>query len=90
MTDSRPTSATRPFRFGVTVPLTTDLRTWREQVRRIADQWLLDGADARLPRLQPSPAALAVAATIADVRVGTWVYAAPLRAPWRPRGKRTR
>jgi Luciferase-like monooxygenase len=35
------------------------------------------------PRLQPSPAlALAVAATVADVRVGTWVYAAPLRAPW--------
>jgi alkanesulfonate monooxygenase SsuD/methylene tetrahydromethanopterin reductase-like flavin-dependent oxidoreductase (luciferase family) len=35
------------------------------------------------PQLQPSPApALAVAATVADVRVGTWVYAAPFRAPW--------
>src|SRR4051812_27208158 len=35
------------------------------------------------PQLQPSPAvALAIAATVADVRVGTWVYAAPLRASW--------
>lgn len=25
---------------------------------------------------------LAVAATVADVRVGSWVYAAPFRAPW--------
>ena len=25
---------------------------------------------------------LAVAATLADLRVGTWVYAAPLRTPW--------
>src|SRR6185312_4080989 len=32
---------------------------------------------------QPSPApTLAVAATVADVRVGTWVYAVPFRAPW--------
>jgi alkanesulfonate monooxygenase SsuD/methylene tetrahydromethanopterin reductase-like flavin-dependent oxidoreductase (luciferase family) len=35
------------------------------------------------PLTQPAPvAALAVAATIADVRVGSWVYAAPLRPPW--------
>ena len=32
---------------------------------------------------QPAPGpTLAVAATLADLRVGTWVYAAPLRPPW--------
>src|SRR5436309_6134657 len=31
------TSVTRPFRFGVVCPLTTDLRAWRDQVRRVAD-----------------------------------------------------
>jgi alkanesulfonate monooxygenase SsuD/methylene tetrahydromethanopterin reductase-like flavin-dependent oxidoreductase (luciferase family) len=36
-----------------------------------------------VPRWQPAPApTLAVAATLADVRVGTWVYAAPLRPAW--------
>lgn len=30
-------SMTRPFRFGVVVPLATDLPTWRDRVRRIAD-----------------------------------------------------
>jgi hypothetical protein len=28
---------TRPFRFGVVCPLMTDLRAWRDQVRRDAD-----------------------------------------------------
>src|SRR5437763_16842396 len=32
-----PKSVTRPFRFGVVCPLTTDLRAWRDRVRRIAD-----------------------------------------------------
>ena len=32
---------------------------------------------------QPAPGpTLAVAATLADLRVGTWVYASPLRTPW--------
>ncbi|MGI9146248.1 MAG: hypothetical protein ACR2IK_06860 [Chloroflexota bacterium] len=32
---------------------------------------------------QPAPGpTLAVAATLADLRVGTWVYASPLRIPW--------
>jgi len=52
-------------------------------VRRIADHGYSTVLMPDFPRLQPSPApALAVAATVADVRVGTWVYAAPLRAPW--------
>jgi alkanesulfonate monooxygenase SsuD/methylene tetrahydromethanopterin reductase-like flavin-dependent oxidoreductase (luciferase family) len=71
------------FRFGIVAPVLPDVRTWIEQVRRIADQGYSTVLMPDFPQLQPSPAvALAVAATIADVRVGTWVYAAPFRAPW--------
>jgi alkanesulfonate monooxygenase SsuD/methylene tetrahydromethanopterin reductase-like flavin-dependent oxidoreductase (luciferase family) len=73
----------RAFRFGIVAPVLADVPTWREQVRRIADHGYSTVLMPDFPQLQPSPAvALAVAATIADVRVGTWVYAAPLRAPW--------
>ena len=73
----------RAFRFGIVAPVLPDVRTWREQVRRIADHGYSTVLMPDFPRLQPAPAAaLAVAATLADVRVGTWVYAAPLRAPW--------
>lgn len=82
MTDTTSGEA-RAFRFGVVAPFTSDLLTWREQVRRIADHGYSTVLMPDFPRLQPAPAAtLAVAATIADVRVGTWVYAAPFRAPW--------
>jgi alkanesulfonate monooxygenase SsuD/methylene tetrahydromethanopterin reductase-like flavin-dependent oxidoreductase (luciferase family) len=73
----------RAFRFGIVAPLLSDLSTWREQVRRIADHGYSTVLMPDFPRLQPSPAvALAVAATVAEVRVGTWVYAVPFRAPW--------
>ncbi len=73
----------RAFRFGIVAPFLSDLATWREQVRRIADHGYSTVLMPDFPQLQPAPApALAVAATVADVRVGTWVYAAPLRAPW--------
>ena len=73
----------RAFRFGIVAPVLPDLPTWREQVRRIADHGYSTVLMPDFPRLQPAPAAaLAVAATLADVRVGTWVYAAALRAPW--------
>jgi alkanesulfonate monooxygenase SsuD/methylene tetrahydromethanopterin reductase-like flavin-dependent oxidoreductase (luciferase family) len=73
----------RPFRFGIVAPFLPDLPTWREQVRRIAGQGYSIVLMPDFPKLQPAPApALAVAATLADIRVGTWVYAAPLRAPW--------
>ena len=73
----------RAFRFGIVAPFLPDLVTWREQVRRVADHGYSTVLMPDFPRLQPSPAAaLAVAATVADVRVGTWVYAAPLRAAW--------
>ena len=35
------------------------------------------------PQLQPSPGpTLAVAAALTELRVGTWVYASPLRPAW--------
>lgn len=75
--------ATRAFRFGIVAPMLSDMSTWIEQVRRAADHGYSTVLMPDFPQLQPSPApALAVAATVADVRVGTWVYAAPLRAPW--------
>src|ERR671926_1555629 len=36
-----------------------------------------------VPQWQPAPGpTLAVAAALADIRVGTWVYASPLRPHW--------
>jgi alkanesulfonate monooxygenase SsuD/methylene tetrahydromethanopterin reductase-like flavin-dependent oxidoreductase (luciferase family) len=83
MTDSMATGGTRPFRFGVVAPLTTDLPTWRDRVRRIADSGYSTLLMPDVPQWQPAPGpALAVAATVADLRVGTWVYASPLRPAW--------
>src|SRR5499425_2705248 len=74
---------TRPFRFGVVAPLTTDLPTWRDRVRRIADSGYSTLLMPDVPQWQPAPGpTLAVAAALADLRVGTWVYASPLRPPW--------
>ena len=82
MTDKSSGDA-RAFRFGIVAPVLAEVPAWREQVRRIAGQGYSTVLMPDFPQLQPSPAvALAVAATIADVRVGTWVYASPLRAPW--------
>jgi alkanesulfonate monooxygenase SsuD/methylene tetrahydromethanopterin reductase-like flavin-dependent oxidoreductase (luciferase family) len=74
---------TRPFRFGVVAPVMTDMPTWRDRVRRIADLGYSTLLMPDVPLWQPAPAAtLAVAAARTDLRIGTWVYAAPLRAPW--------
>jgi alkanesulfonate monooxygenase SsuD/methylene tetrahydromethanopterin reductase-like flavin-dependent oxidoreductase (luciferase family) len=74
---------TRPFRFGVVAPLSTDLSTWRDRVRRIADSGYSTLLMPDVPQWQPAPGpTLAVAATLADLRVGTWVYASPLRPAW--------
>jgi alkanesulfonate monooxygenase SsuD/methylene tetrahydromethanopterin reductase-like flavin-dependent oxidoreductase (luciferase family) len=71
------------FRFGIVAPFLSDLATWRDRVRRIADHGYSTVLMPDFPQLQPSPApTLAVAATVADIRIGTWVYAAPFRAPW--------
>jgi probable F420-dependent oxidoreductase len=70
----------RRFRFGVVgSPATAE--QWTTTVRRAAD---LGYSSVLMPDgLQlPSPfASLAMAATLADVRVGTFVAAAPLRTP---------
>jgi alkanesulfonate monooxygenase SsuD/methylene tetrahydromethanopterin reductase-like flavin-dependent oxidoreductase (luciferase family) len=74
---------TRPFRFGVVAPIQTELPAWRDRVRRIADSGYSTLLMPDVPQWQPSPGpTLAVAAALADLRVGTWVYASPLRPPW--------
>jgi alkanesulfonate monooxygenase SsuD/methylene tetrahydromethanopterin reductase-like flavin-dependent oxidoreductase (luciferase family) len=76
-------AVTRPFRFGVVCPLTTDLRAWRDRVRRIADSGYSTLLMPDVPGWQPAPGpTLAVAAELAEVRVGTWVYASPVRPAW--------
>src|SRR5882757_8014376 len=83
MSDSTATGATRAFRFGVVAPIQTDLPAWRDQVRRIADSGYSTLLMPDVQQWQPAPGpTLAVAATLADLRVGTWVYASPLRTPW--------
>jgi alkanesulfonate monooxygenase SsuD/methylene tetrahydromethanopterin reductase-like flavin-dependent oxidoreductase (luciferase family) len=77
------TSTPAPFRFGVVAPVTTDASTWRDQLRRIGDQGYSTLLMPDVPGWQPAPAAaLAVAASLTDLRVGTWVYASPLRPAW--------
>jgi alkanesulfonate monooxygenase SsuD/methylene tetrahydromethanopterin reductase-like flavin-dependent oxidoreductase (luciferase family) len=74
---------TRPFRFGVVAPILTELPAWRDRVRRIADSGYSTLLMPDVPQWQPAPGpALAVAAALADLRVGTWVYASPLRPAW--------
>ena len=75
---------TRAFRFGVVAPVLTDLPTWRDRVRHIADLGYSTLLMPDVPLWQPAPApTLALAGAVApDLRVGTWVYAAPLRPAW--------
>jgi alkanesulfonate monooxygenase SsuD/methylene tetrahydromethanopterin reductase-like flavin-dependent oxidoreductase (luciferase family) len=82
MTDNEASGGARSFRFGVVAPVGTDLPAWRDQVRRIADCGFSTLLMPDVPQWQPAPGpTLAVAATLADLRVGTWVYASPLRTP---------
>src|SRR3989440_10208378 len=67
-------SVTRPFRFGVVCPLTTDLRAWRDRVRRIAASGYSTLLMPDVPGWQPAPT-LAVAAALPGNRVRTWVDA---------------
>lgn len=69
-----------PFRFGVVAPFVDGPAKWRDEVRRIADLGYSTLLMPDVPGWQPAPGpALAVAATVTDLRVGTWVYASPLR-----------
>jgi alkanesulfonate monooxygenase SsuD/methylene tetrahydromethanopterin reductase-like flavin-dependent oxidoreductase (luciferase family) len=71
----------RPFRFGVVAAPRGSAVRWRQAAVRAAD---LGYATLVMPDgmqlLEPGPA-LATAAAAADIRVGTWVFAAPLRPP---------
>jgi alkanesulfonate monooxygenase SsuD/methylene tetrahydromethanopterin reductase-like flavin-dependent oxidoreductase (luciferase family) len=84
MADTEKTGEARPLRFGVVAPIRTDLPAWRDQVRRIADSGYSTLLMPDVQQWQPAPGpTLAVAATLApELRVGTWVYASPLRPPW--------
>lgn len=70
----------RPFRFGVVATPRRGGRAWREDVARFAG---LGYGSVLMPEvaslLSPIPA-LATAAAVADVRVGTFVTASPLRS----------
>lgn len=46
---------TRPFRFGVVAPIQTELPTWRDRVRRIADSGYSTLLMPDVPRWQPAP-----------------------------------
>jgi alkanesulfonate monooxygenase SsuD/methylene tetrahydromethanopterin reductase-like flavin-dependent oxidoreductase (luciferase family) len=84
MGDHEVNGRARPLRFGVVAPVGTELPAWRDQVRRIADCGYSTLLLPDVPQWQPAPGpTLGVAATLAsDLRVGTWVYASPLRPPW--------
>ena len=84
MADTLASGQARPLRFGVVTPIRTDLPAWRDLVRRIADSGYSTLLMPDVAQWQPAPGpTLAVAATLApDLRVGTWVYASPLRRPW--------
>src|SRR4051812_36627335 len=83
MSDSPATGVPRAFRFGVVAPVRTDLPTWRDRVRRIADSGYSTLLMPDVPSWQPAAApTLALAAALTDLRVGTWVYASPLRPAW--------
>ncbi|GAB2718537.1 LLM class flavin-dependent oxidoreductase [Nocardia thraciensis] len=74
---------TRPFRFGVVAPLMTDLPTWRDRVRRIADSGYSTLLVPDFPLSQPAPGPmLATVAAETDLRVSSWVYASPFRPLW--------
>ena len=76
-------AANRPFRFGVVAPLTAGLAMWKDQVRRIADHGYSTLLMPDVPQWQPAPGpTLALAAAVTDLRVGTWVFASPLRPAW--------
>lgn len=80
MPTNETTVETKPLRFGVVAPLRTHVSTWRDEVRRIADAGYSTLLMPDVPQWQPAPGpALALAATLSELRVGTWVYASALR-----------
>jgi len=67
-------------RFGVVTPVLDGPGAWRDEVRHIADLGYSTLLMPDVPGWQPAPGpALAVAASLTELRVGTWVCASPLR-----------
>src|SRR6266852_4786733 len=90
MTDNEATGGARSFRFGVVAPLRTDLPAWRDQVRRIADRGFSTLLMPDVQQWQPAPGpTLAVAATLADLRVVRGCMPLRCARPGVWRGKRT-
>ncbi|HZX03239.1 LLM class flavin-dependent oxidoreductase [Kribbella sp.] len=82
MMQNQAARATRPFRFGVVAPIGSDLPAWRDRVRRVAGLGYSTVLMPDVPTWQPALApTLATAAAIADLRIGSWVYAAALHEP---------
>lgn len=80
---STPARQAGSLRFGVVAPIMTDVPGWLDQLRGLADSGYSTILMPDVPQWQPAPGpALAVAATITDLRVGTWVYASPVRPAW--------
>jgi hypothetical protein len=85
---SKSTRQATPLRFGVVAPITTDVPTWLDQLRGLAGSGYSTILMPDVPQWQPAPGpALAVAATITDLRVATWVYASRCGRHGAPRGK---
>src|SRR4051812_50214957 len=77
--------ATRPFRFGVVAPIGSDLPTWRDRVRRIADSGYSTLLMPDVPTWQPALGpTLATAAALPDLRIGSGVFGPALGGPSRP------
>jgi alkanesulfonate monooxygenase SsuD/methylene tetrahydromethanopterin reductase-like flavin-dependent oxidoreductase (luciferase family) len=77
------TARPRPLRFGVVTPVGDDVAAWRDQVRALADTGYSTILMPDVPGWQPAPVpTLAVAATLTEARVGTWVAASPVRPAW--------
>lgn len=71
------------LRFGAVAPVTADMATWRDQLRRLADEGYSTILMPDVPQWQPAPGpTLAVAAALTGLRLGTWVYASPVRPAW--------
>jgi hypothetical protein len=72
MADKQPTGGARPFRFGVVAPLRTDLPTWRDQVRRIADTGYSTLLMPDVQQWQPAPGPTLAAGLADTVTFAAW------------------
>jgi probable F420-dependent oxidoreductase len=71
---------TKPFRFGA-LAVPRDRASWLDTAGRASDLGYRTLLMPDVPRLPAALPSLALAAGAADIGIGTWVLAAPLRAP---------